>query len=63
MPSHRSGSSGSKTVFNQLVKQVKSIKAEIAEAERQVTTTENADSAVESAMGIIGQLTEVARAG
>lgn len=50
-------------VFNQLAEQVKSIKAEIAEAEQRVTTTNDVDSAVETAMGIIGQLTELANGG
>ena len=49
--------------FNQLAEQTKSLQAQIAAAERQLNKPNDADSGVDVAMGVIRQLTELARDG
>lgn len=48
-------------VFDQLSDQANSIRAEIADAEGQLANTGNADAAVETAMEIVHQMTQLAR--
>jgi hypothetical protein len=51
------------TVFDQLSKQVASLQAEIVAAEARTTTANEADSAVDAAMAIIHQMTNLVREG